>query len=109
MSSAEEIEKQIQEAKDKEAKRKRRIAEKKFAEEKEELKKRSFTSFGKLILSDEKSFPMIHFPVANRFTRAGSPTSTDTPGPIYQFENNYKYKSVSFIIYLATKMENWGF
>jgi hypothetical protein len=116
MSSIEEIEKQIKEANEKEEKRKRRIAEKKYLEEKEEIKKRSFTSFGKLILSDEKSFPVISIPIAERFNKAGSSVNTITPGPIYKFENNYKYRSVSNIIlliyllnYLATEMENWLF
>lgn len=91
MSTAEEIEKQIQEAKDKEAKRRRRIAEKKYNEEKEEIKKRSFTSFGKLILSDEKTSPIVNFPVAEKLSKVGYPTSI-TPGPIYEFQNSYKFK-----------------
>ena len=92
MSSAEEIEKQIQEAKDKEKKRKRRIAEKKFSEEKEEIKKKNNTSFGRLILSDEKTSPIVNFPVAERFNKSALPSTTITPGPIYQHENKLKFK-----------------
>ncbi len=96
MSDAEEIEKQIKEAKDKERKRKRKIAEKKFAEEKEEIKKKMNTSFGKLILSDEKTSPTINFPIAERFNKGGLPTNVITPGPIYSFDNKFKFKSSSY-------------
>ena len=49
--------------------RKRQIAEKKYAEEKRELNKKSFTSFGKLILSKEKSSPIVSFTAADRNTK----------------------------------------
>lgn len=98
MTTKEEIEKAIKEAKDKEINRKRKIASKKYIEEKEEIKRRSFTSFGKLILSDEKSFPVVSFPSAQKFNKLGQPTSTKTPGPIYNFQDKYKYLNVSILI-----------
>jgi len=93
MTTKEEIEKMRAEAEAKEKARKRKIASKRYIEEKEDIKKRSFTSFGKLILSDENSAPLISFPVAKKFNKAGVPSTLNTPGPIYQYSDKFKYKS----------------
>jgi hypothetical protein len=97
MTTKEEIDKAIREAKEKEINRKKKIASKKYIEEKEEIKRRSFTSFGKLILSDEKSSPVVSFPGSKKFNKLGAPTSTKTPGPIYNYQDKYKYLNVSQI------------
>ena len=80
--------------------RRRQIAEKKYAEEKRELNKKSYTSFGKLILSSEKSAPLVSFTAASKSNKGGAPTNLTNPGPIYKFENKYKYKSVSLIKFI---------
>jgi hypothetical protein len=95
MSDLDDIEKQIQEAKDKEIKRRRRIAEKKYSDEKEEIKKRNYTSFGKLILSNEKTCPIVSFTGAERFNKLGMLPKTETPGPIYSHSNNIKFHKPS--------------
>ena len=66
MSSIEEIEKENRERLAKERARNRIIATKKYHEEKEMLKKRSYTSFGKLILAKESSSPIFSFTGAKR-------------------------------------------
>ena len=97
MTTIEEIEKMKAELAAKERARKQRIASKKFVEEKEEIKRRSFTSFGKLILSDEKSSPIINFPNAKKFNKLGAPPQvTNTPGPIYNLNDKFKYNIVSY-------------
>ena len=94
MPTSDEIEKEKREAEAKELARKRKIASKKYIEEKEEIKRRSFTSFGKLILSDEKSSPVVSFPGSKKFNKLGQPVKF-TPGPIYNVDDKMKYKSVS--------------
>ena len=93
MSSSEEIDKANKEKEEQIRKYRKRVASKKYIEEKEEIKRRSFTSFGKLLLSDEKSSPVISFPNAKKFNKAGAPTSLNTPGPIYTYDDQFKYKS----------------
>ena len=107
MSSSDEIMKAEKEKEAKEKARKIKIATKKYSQEKEHLKRRSFTSFGKLILSDEASAPVINFPLAKKFNKAGAPTSLNTPGPIYTYDNQFKYSNVFFLIFnkKASRME----
>ena len=103
MTTKEEIDKMKAELAQKERARKQRIASKKYVEEKEEIKRRSFTSFGKLILSKEKTSPIINFGVAKKFNKSGAVHDLKTPGPIYNVLNNkFKYKVVSnqFFIYM---------
>jgi hypothetical protein len=66
-------------------------------EEKETLQKKSQTSFGKLILADEKTAPQISFGLAHRFANTGDMITIpkNTPGPIYQVTDRYKYKEPS--------------
>lgn len=104
MTTKEERDKEEREKREKDMARKRRIAQKKFVEEKEEIKKRSFTSFGKLILSDEYSSPVVSFPVAKKFNKAGAPTSLNTPGPIYDADDKYKYKNVRVLDYFSLSL-----
>ena len=60
--------------------------------------KKSFTSFGKLILSDEKNMPIYSIGNARKFANSGDSATLpkETPGPIYSpaSEQKYKYKSV---------------
>lgn len=79
---------------------KRQIAEKLYAQEKKELNKKSYTSFGKLLLSDEKSAPIVSFTAANKFNKGGAPTNIYNPGPIYKFDNKFKYSKVLIYYYL---------
>ena len=80
------------------AERRRKIAITKLEEQNKNLQKKNYTSFGKLILSKEKSAPLVSFTAASKQNKGGAPTYLKNPGPIYKFENKYKYKSVSKII-----------
>lgn len=107
MSSIEEIEKENKERLAKEKARNRIIATKKYHEEKEMLKKRSYSSFGKLILAKESSSPIYSFPGAKRivYTKPKrnkgnrSKSSKEKPDlkthvPLNQYDK-FKYKIVS--------------
>ena len=62
----------------------------------EEAKRRAYTSFGKLILSDEKNKPIWSLGKADRFCKAGVDFSIPcSPGPQYPPINEeiYKYKT----------------
>ncbi len=62
----------------------------------EEAKRRAYTSFGKLILSEEKNNPIWSLGKANRFCKAGVEFSIPfSPGPKYPptREDNYKYRT----------------
>ena len=66
--------------------------------ETEEAKRRSYTSFGKLILSDERNNPIWSLGKANRFSKTGLEFSVPySPGPQYPpiSEEIYKYKTGS--------------
>lgn len=76
-------------------------------EEKELLQQQSYTSFGKLILSDEKTKPTFSFGSAQRFANTGDLITIpkNNPGPIYDVNDNFKYKSVR--IFLNKKPSKW--
>ena len=66
--------------------------------ETEEAKRRSYTSFGKLILSDERNNPIWSLGKANRFSKTGLDFSVPySPGPQYPpiSEEIYKFKTGS--------------
>ncbi len=58
------------------------------------IQKKSFTSFGKLILSDEKTNPVFSFGTDKKFEAGGKVLKTKTPGPIYNVTDQFKYKKV---------------
>ena len=61
--------------------------------ETEEAKRRAYTSFGKLILSDENNNPIWSLGKADRFCKAGVGFSIPcSPGPQYPPTNEEKYK-----------------
>lgn len=64
-------------------------------EETELTKKKSYTSFGKLILADEKTSPVFSFGGANRFIVSTNAPQKQTPGPIYKLSDKYKFAVVS--------------
>ena len=67
-----------------------------FTREKNEtLKKRAYSSFGKLILAKEKTFPTFSFGNATR--DAPLKVNKITPGPIYDVHDRIKYSKVSII------------
>jgi hypothetical protein len=61
-------------------------------EEKETLQQKSQTSFGRLILAEEKSSPVFSFGGANRFAEFG--IKKYVPGPEYNVSDKFKYKNV---------------
>ena len=65
------------------------------SEEAEMITKKSHTSFGKLILADEKNSPVFSFGGANRFSGGVQITTKQTPGPIYKMSNKFKFIVVS--------------
>jgi len=70
----------------------KKIARKKYLEQNELLEKKSHTSFGKLILADEKNAPEFSFSGAQRFQKLGGiMASKTTPGPIYTVTDKYKF------------------
>lgn len=60
-------------------------------EETELVKKKSQTSFGKLILAKEKTSPIFSFGGANRFNSSSNIVKKQTPGPIYKVTDKYKF------------------
>lgn len=105
--SSEEKEKELQDKERAEKLKKRRdIAEIKYLQEKENIKKKAQTSFGSLILSDELSAPLYSFPCEKKFSKGIMSMNIVTPGPDYEFENKYKYQNVR-IFTLASKLEIW--
>jgi len=69
----------------------KKIARKKYLEQNEVLEKKSHTSFGKLILADEKNAPTFSFSGAERFQKVGGLVSKTTPGPVYTVTDKYKF------------------
>lgn len=63
-------------------------------EENELIKKRSYTSFGKLVLADEKNSPVFSFGGANRFSAGSHLAKKGTPGPNYNVSDRYKFSVV---------------
>lgn len=93
--SSEEKEKELQDKEREEKLKKRReIAVIKYLEEKENIRKKAQTSFGLLILSDERSSPLYSFPCAKKFNKTLAWNIT-TPGPHYEYQNKFKYNNVS--------------
>jgi hypothetical protein len=71
--------------------------------EKEAMKERAYTSFGRLVMASERTAPMISkevltigFPNADRFCVNGEMVTIpkDNPGPKYVVHDNLKYKNV---------------
>ena len=76
--------------------KKARIVRRSYLRETEEAKRRSYTSFGKLILSNEKNNPIWSLGKSNRFSKSGLNISKPySPGPQYPPINEeiYKYKT----------------
>jgi hypothetical protein len=82
----------MKEEEEKKRQRMSRIAKIKYMEEKETLQKKSYTSFGKLILADESTAPVYSFGAGNRIDLTGKKF---TPGPIYDITDKYKYNEAS--------------
>ena len=63
-------------------------------EERDAIQKKSYTSFGKLILAEEKSNPIYSIGTADRFAVTGDiiEIPKDTPGPQYEIPEVTKYK-----------------
>lgn len=64
-------------------------------EETDLIRKKSHTSFGKLILADEKNSPVFSFGGANRFAPGTNVHQKQIPGPIYKVTDKYKFPVVS--------------
>lgn len=65
-------------------------------EENESSKKRAYSSFGKLILAKESSFPSYSFGNAQRDPPIKG--TKGVPGPIYNVHDKTKYKKVKNIL-----------
>lgn len=88
-----EQEKENKEAEERLAAKNRALAKIKYDEENESLKKRAYSSFGKLILAKEKTMPTFSF--GNSTREAPIKISKLTPGPIYNVHDRVKYNKVT--------------
>jgi len=77
--------------KQKQIMRLKQIGRKKYLEEAEKLNIKSNTSFGKLILADEKTAPGFSFGSEKKFHTSGTIQYKKTPGPIYKVTDKFKF------------------